>query len=763
MPQPRHRRQQASGRLPAAASLPPAPAERLALADRLPLAAGALALVSILAYWNSFSAGLILDNIPIILQDPRLRTVQWSNVRDIFTHGYWWPSGDSNLYRPLTTLTYWVNYALAGGGVSPTSYHAVNLLLHWLNGLLVFLLVRGVSGRSWAALAASAVFACHPLTVESVTNVVGRADLLAGLSTLGGLCLHRRFLRAGVSGGRGLLIAIALVYTAGLFSKESAVVLPALMLMHDALFPPAPGATRVAAVKSSAARAWPAYASLVPGALLFAAARSAVVREAAAFTAFGGDNPIVNAPLWTGVMTAVKVTGYYLGLIVWPARLSCDYSYNAVTVFGWSLASGQDPHAWAALVVVIALAAALLLAWRRQPPLAFFLGFSAIVYLPVANLLFPIGTIMAERLVYLPLAGVVSAAVLGLALAGDRAASDWLGSRRALAIGGWILAAAAVAALSARTVARNRDWTSGERLWSGAAEVVPASYKVHKALALAAVEADPSGGRVDEAIALAARSIAIIEEANLPLAQQPAGLYAEAGSYRLRKAQMLTSRGVSREAESEVAASLLLLQRAEAIDRELNRLAREERLRVGMAAAGIPDVGSAFIYRTLATAYLGANEPLAAVAAAEHLQRLAPEQFDAHYMRGVAEAASAQFEEQRGRTGAVDTHLERAATSLIAATLLNPAHRESWSLLAKVYGYVAPSPQAVILSGGTARLNSANPAVARHLPIACAQLLAQLRAGGEARAASTLRARMISELGVPAAMLDAPAPARPGR
>jgi hypothetical protein len=762
MPQPRHRRQPASGRPPTAAVPPPAPGDRIPLAHGLPLAAGALALVCALAYWNSVSAGLILDNVPIILQDPRLRTVDWASVRDILTHGYWWPSGDSNLYRPLATLTYWANYAVASGGESPTGYHLVNLLLHWLNGLLVFLLVRGVAGRPGAALTAAAVFACHPLTVESVTNVVGRADLLAALSTLGGLCLYRRFLRAGVSGRRGLLLAIALVYTAGLFSKESAVVLPALMLLHDWLFPPAPGATRTATVTASAARVWPAYAGLVPGALMFAAARWAVFRESGAFTAFGGDNPIVNAPLWTGVMTAVKVAGYYLGLIVWPVRLSCDYSYNAVTVFGWSMDSGQDAHAWIALVVVVALAAVALIAGRRQPVLTFFLGFTAIAYLPISNLLFPIGTIMAERLMYLPLVGVVSAAVLGLALAGDRVASAWPGSRRAVAIGGWMLAVAAVAALSARTVARNSEWTSGERLWSGAAQVVPASYKVHKALALAAMEADPSGGRVDEAIARAARGIAIIEEANLPLAQQPAGLYAEAGSYHLRKAQMLTGRGSNREAESAVAASLSLLKRAESIDRELNRLRRERLMALGRQPADIQDVGSAFIYRTMATAYLGANEPLAAAASADYLQRLAPEQFDAHYMRGVAEAASAQFEEQRGRPGAVEAHLERAALSLVAATVLNPGHRESWSLLAKVYGYVAPSPQAVILSGGTGRLNMANQTVARHVPVACAQLLALMRAAGQDRAADTLRPRMIAELGVPAAMLDAPT-ASPGR
>ncbi len=109
-------------------------------------AAGALALVCALAFWNSFRAELILDNIPIIVQDPRLKTTEWSSLRAILAFNYWWPTGDSNLYRPLTTLTYWFNYSVLGNGANPAGYHAVNLLLHWMNAVLAFLLVRGVAG-----------------------------------------------------------------------------------------------------------------------------------------------------------------------------------------------------------------------------------------------------------------------------------------------------------------------------------------------------------------------------------------------------------------------------------------------------------------------------------------------------------------------------------------------------------------------------------------------------------------------------------------
>ncbi len=461
-----------------------------------PAAAGTLALVCLAAYWNSFRAELLLDSQTIILKDPRLTSASWQSVRDIFAYHYWWPSLESHLYRPVTTLTYWLNYAVLGNGPHPAGYHAVNLLLHAANALLVFALVRGVSGRPWAALASAAVFASHPLTVEAVTNVVGRADLLAAMSVVGGLLIYRRFLASAGWRRTAWLAGLGLVYLAGVFCKESAVVLPGAMLLHDLAFPFVSEPSRAATVRRSLARAWPAYAAVLPGLAVLLWARWIMFRDSPLFGQFGSDNPIVIAPLWTGVMTAVKVAGYYLALLVWPARLSCDYSYNAVTLFGWTLTDGQDPHAWAALAVLLGLLAASVAAWRRDRAVWFFLGFAAAALLPTSNLLFPIGTIMAERLTYLPLAGAAAAGVLALAALEQRMrAASPVRSRRAIGIAWKAAAVLVIAALTARTVLRNEDWTSDLRLWSTSAQAAPNNVKIHRALAAIAMESDPSGGR----------------------------------------------------------------------------------------------------------------------------------------------------------------------------------------------------------------------------------------------------------------------------
>jgi hypothetical protein len=68
----------------------------------------------------------LLDNSAIIAADVRLRAREWPDFVTIFTQGYWWPQFMNNLYRPLTTLSYWCNYTLLGNGTVPTGYHVVN-------------------------------------------------------------------------------------------------------------------------------------------------------------------------------------------------------------------------------------------------------------------------------------------------------------------------------------------------------------------------------------------------------------------------------------------------------------------------------------------------------------------------------------------------------------------------------------------------------------------------------------------------------------
>ena len=123
----------------------------------------ALLAAALAAYANSFGLGLAQDSRAIVTQDPRIREVSAQNLGLIAGKNYWWPKGGDGLYRPVTTASYLLNYAVLGNGTNPAGYHAVNFLLHAVNVWLVFelalLILPGIAPAFWAA----ALWAVHPI------------------------------------------------------------------------------------------------------------------------------------------------------------------------------------------------------------------------------------------------------------------------------------------------------------------------------------------------------------------------------------------------------------------------------------------------------------------------------------------------------------------------------------------------------------------------------------------------------------------------
>ncbi len=281
------------------------------------------------AYSNSFHSGMVFDNASIIGEDPRIREASIHNLLSIFTGRYWYVSSTAGLYRPFTTLSYLVNYTILGNGVRPEGYHWVNLALHEVNVSLVYAAGALIFGESLPAAALAALWGVHPLLTESVTNIVGRADLLAALGVLAGLLCH---LKGRVATGHRLawLAGLAAAQTIGLFSKENAAVLPGLVLLYDLTW--------------RDHRSWPRTVSTcVALALPFTAFLWLHAGMHSAMQIFPAENPLVNAGFWAGRLTAIQVVGRYLCLFLWPAQLSADYSYNAVPVIGWR---PDGPNDW---------------------------------------------------------------------------------------------------------------------------------------------------------------------------------------------------------------------------------------------------------------------------------------------------------------------------------------------------------------------------------------------------------------------------------
>jgi tetratricopeptide (TPR) repeat protein len=387
-----------------------------------------------------------------------------------------------NLYRPVTILSFLANHEI--GGVAPLGYRVANLGLHLMVALFVLALARRVLGPKHpdrpldAALLAALLFAVHPVHTEVLGLVVGRGDLLAAAGTL--LCLllflaARDRSAAGDHRGARARDALAVAaFLAGFFSKESAVAAPFIVLAADLTRPwrPAAGGAASAGLSpagDTAPRPRPAFGAHL--ALLTALAAGLAIRTAvlgmvgpAAFTPFI-DNPIAHQPFPGSTLTALAVLARYAGLLVFPARLSIDHSYNAIPPAGSILEAGPA----VGLLIVAAAAAGIAFAWQRRPAVAFALLFAGLAFLPIGNLLIPIGTIMAERLLYIPSIGFC---LLAGALAGELRPAA--GAARAAARAATV---AALALLAVRGLVRLRDWRDDRTVFASAIAVSPASVR----------------------------------------------------------------------------------------------------------------------------------------------------------------------------------------------------------------------------------------------------------------------------------------------
>jgi tetratricopeptide (TPR) repeat protein len=564
------------------------------------LAAAALALLTFLAFSNSFSAGFILDNKGLLLLDPRIRELTIENLRLIFQHTYWWPTGEAGLYRPFTTLSYLFNYAVLGNATEPGGYHWINILLHLGNVFLVYALARRLLRELWPPFFVAAVWAVHPVLTESVTNIIGRSDLLSGMAVLSGFLMY---LRSAESAGRprfAWLAGLMAVTTVGVFSKESTVAIVGVIVLYELTWWKERRQGR-ALLLGCVATLVPIAAMLYWRSIVLAASRPAEV----IFT----DNPIVGADFWIGRLTAINVIPRYLWLTLWPARLSPDYSYAQIPLAHGTV---QD---WLAGIAVLAAAMLVvgLYGWNRT---AFFLAsFAAITFVPMANLLFPIGTIMAERFLYLPAIGLLACLVMAIYAAGRRVPLKRFAP---------VVLCVITAAFAVRTWMRNDDWRDERAMAEASVRTSPKSYKVHDLLASWFNGKDIGDLNLDRAIEESGKAIAILD--SLPDSRNVARVYGTAGRLLLTKGDSLHKRDSS-QATLEYQRALQLLQHSIAIDKsvraEYDRKGGAEWARrhsaVASAAKGDPE--SLWM---LAAAYLRLGKVAEAGAAASEALALHP-------------------------------------------------------------------------------------------------------------------------------------------
>jgi len=405
--------------------------------DRLRI--GLMLAVVALVYANTLVNQFTLDDGLYIMRNPQVTQFTW---RGLFA-----PNRFTNVWRPFTFATLAFNWALHGA--HPFGFHLLNLLLHAAVTLLLYFLfcalLEEIAQGKTVALVAAALFAVHPIHSEAVASIMGRPELLAAGFLLGAWILHLRDQE----------IPALICFVLALLSKESAAAFLPLVLVGDC----ARGKWKPPARYARIAGLTAIYLGVlwkVQGGRFGQAAIAPL------------DNPLAALPTGWRILNAIRVAWKYVALQLYPATLSCDYSFNQIQIYkDWR-------HTLpAALAVALLVGAWLWAVQRRKTEWVLAGGIYLAGFATTANILIPTGTILGERLAYLPSAGFC----LLVAAIGTRMFAAALEKRQqTLALA---LPVVAVATLGARTVERNRDWRSDLTLFSAAVRAAPDSAKAH--------------------------------------------------------------------------------------------------------------------------------------------------------------------------------------------------------------------------------------------------------------------------------------------
>jgi len=395
--------------------------------------------------------GFVQDDRAVIASNPAAHSI--GAALRAFDDPYWPRETGAGLYRPVTILSYAVDWTVSGG--RPGWLHLMNALWHGLaTVLLVMLLARWLP--TLGAVAAGLVFAWHPVHVEAVASLVGRAELLAAVGILGAVLAARR-------GQWALAVLCAAV---AMFSKEHGVIAGVIILLdrwlHTSDEPPYP------------AGFWIALAIVTIGFL-------------AAWFGFGwvGENDAAavfyDRGTWGRLAIALPAVLRAALLLIWPASLSVDYNPQVLPA-----RVGMSIPAVLGFVIMVGIPALALWCRRRAPAISFAACVAALSYLPTANLFFSSGIVLAERNLYL--AVVLPAVFVGWA-------ATWLAARRGLR----------PTAVAVAIVAIGCGWRSSARLpaWrDNRSQLVtlladhPESYRAHaSAAAVLAGAGDTAGAR----------------------------------------------------------------------------------------------------------------------------------------------------------------------------------------------------------------------------------------------------------------------------
>jgi tetratricopeptide (TPR) repeat protein len=453
-----------------------------------------LTIATAAVYGQVWNFGFINYDGPLYVTDNAMvrKGLSWEGLRWALT------ALTAANWHPLTWLAHMLDVSLFG--LEPGFHHLVNLLFHLLNTALLFLVLKAATGACWRSAFVAALFALHPLHVESVAWIAERKDVLStffGLLAIGAYCRYARSLEWRK------LLPVAIFFSLGLMAKPMLVTLPLVLLLMDfwplgrlkpslpeASSAPAPSDERKKSKKKRKQEQAPAaerrgagsphltiFTEKIP--LILLSALSGLITLVAQHQ--GGAISAVDAyPLGTRIANALASYLVYLVKMIWPANLAVYYPFV------------KDIPAWQALagaLLLIAVTFAAVRAVSRFPYLLFGWLWYLITLLPVIGIVKVGETAMADRYTYITLVGPFVAATW----AAHDLAAGWTRGKAALAAAGLLV----MIALAAATFTQAGTWKSSATLFRHALAVTENNFMAHTNLAVALMDE----GRLDEALA----------------------------------------------------------------------------------------------------------------------------------------------------------------------------------------------------------------------------------------------------------------------
>jgi Tfp pilus assembly protein PilF len=439
--------------------------------------------VTFVAYAGALGYAFVYDDIVVIVQNPTVHS--WHSVPRFFTEHLWgFKYAVGSYYRPIFLVWLTFNHWLFG--LNPLGYHLTTILLHVGVTLLVFLLVRKLTGDQATAAIASLVFGLHPAHIEAVAWIAGATESLLAILFLGSFVCYVQYREASERKARWLTAALVLAVLTVL-AKEQGVVLAAVVFAYEFILkqpnPAADGGPEEPAARSwrriMAARLREATIRTLPFLVVTALYLSLRVIVLGAI-----GRSLTPISVVTMILTWPSLLWSYIKILIWPVGLSLFYDAPYIT-------QPTAMNFWLPFAAVIVVALALWGMTKRSAMARFAVVWLVLPIVPLLNLgVFPEGDISHDRYLYLPSVGFSIIVALGLrAIHFGKSTTVGLPSIQ-------VLATAVVAcALGLATAFQHINWASSLLLYDNAVKVAPNNRYARNNLGTELLER----GRTDEA------------------------------------------------------------------------------------------------------------------------------------------------------------------------------------------------------------------------------------------------------------------------